>query len=238
MDYVGLLDCEGSHWRPDSVEPRPSGALRLDRVAASPILPDFPGLNLPQMNIRIDDITSEGLCFDTPVQQSRLDATLTDANTGCRALASVGVDVRLTKAGERIIVEGDLRTSLEVACRRCLGPIEVGLPVSFRMDLVPMRAGSRPEQDSSGQEIGEEVDSEGSFTLDSADREYYDGDTIDMWPILREQLFLALPDYPLCDQECKGLCQSCGIDLNSNECECDRFSVDPRWDALTKIKLP
>ena len=58
------------------------------------------------------------------------------------------------------------------------------------------------------------------------------GDVIDLDEILREQIILALPMYPRCSPECRGLCPVCGIDLNQETCDCQRDEIDPRLAVL------
>jgi uncharacterized protein len=58
---------------------------------------------------------------------------------------------------------------------------------------------------------------------------------IDLDPVVREQLLLALPGYPVCREDCKGLCTVCGVNLNERDCGCDRHVPDPRWAALEKF---
>jgi uncharacterized metal-binding protein YceD (DUF177 family) len=49
---------------------------------------------------------------------------------------------------------------------------------------------------------------------------------------LREELILALPEYPECRAGCRGLCPMCGIDRNEMSCDCAREDADPRWNVL------
>jgi len=53
---------------------------------------------------------------------------------------------------------------------------------------------------------------------------------------VREQILLALPSRRLCREECKGLCPTCGADLNAGRCDCEQREVDPRWSALAELK--
>ena len=43
---------------------------------------------------------------------------------------------------------------------------------------------------------------------------------IDLLPALREDLILAAPPHPLCQESCAGLCQVCGTNLNEGVCGC------------------
>jgi uncharacterized protein len=64
---------------------------------------------------------------------------------------------------------------------------------------------------------------------------HFEGDSIDLTEILREQIVLALPMYPRCKEDCRGLCSVCGANLNLGECGCDRSEIDPRWAALKTL---
>jgi uncharacterized protein len=62
-----------------------------------------------------------------------------------------------------------------------------------------------------------------------------DAATLDLVRPLREEFVLALPDYPVCEDGCLGLCPSCGANLNESSCECRPVQADPRWDALREL---
>lgn len=46
------------------------------------------------------------------------------------------------------------------------------------------------------------------------------GTSLDLTPVVREELILAVPAFPLCREDCAGLCPACGADLNRGPCEC------------------
>ena len=52
--------------------------------------------------------------------------------------------------------------------------------------------------------------------------------------LIAEDLFLEMPARFLCREDCKGLCPSCGADLNEGPCACEA-PKDPRWDALKDL---
>jgi uncharacterized protein len=55
---------------------------------------------------------------------------------------------------------------------------------------------------------------------------------------VREQWLLAVPTFLLCRDDCKGLCPTCGVDLNAGECQCPpQITVDSRWDALRAVAI-
>jgi uncharacterized protein len=52
------------------------------------------------------------------------------------------------------------------------------------------------------------------------------GSSLDLAPVVREELILTVPLFPLCRDDCAGLCPDCGADLNRGSCECAR-TVEP-----------
>jgi uncharacterized protein len=58
---------------------------------------------------------------------------------------------------------------------------------------------------------------------------------IDLGDAIREALILAMPEYPLCREDCRGLCPRCGADLNQGPCACPPVP-DPRWGALEALR--
>ena len=58
----------------------------------------------------------------------------------------------------------------------------------------------------------------------------------DLRESLRDALSMELPVRVYCDADCKGLCATCGQNLNEAPCECAAETSDPRWEALAKLK--
>ena len=58
---------------------------------------------------------------------------------------------------------------------------------------------------------------------------------LDMDEPLREQIEMEFPVRFLCKEDCKGLCQRCGKDLNHGPCGCDKKEVDPRLEPLRAL---
>ncbi len=59
-----------------------------------------------------------------------------------------------------------------------------------------------------------------------------EGQKIDIRSLAEETVYLNLPLRLLCREDCKGLCPKCGINLNTDSCECDRKEIDPRLAGL------
>jgi uncharacterized protein len=58
---------------------------------------------------------------------------------------------------------------------------------------------------------------------------------LDLSDVLRQYLLTSEPLRALCRQDCRGLCQECGADLNDEECRCGEQTMDPRWGALANL---
>jgi uncharacterized protein len=62
------------------------------------------------------------------------------------------------------------------------------------------------------------------------------GEHLDLRPLVRDALLLELPIAPLCRDDCRGLCPTCGADLNEGTCACEDPTSDPRWSVLDRLR--
>ena len=136
-----------------------------------------------------------------------------------RVAAPVALSMTVEKAGrDAFRAVGTARTTLEMACGRCLEAIQVPVDAKFDLRYVPETQNAGEVE----QEIGEE---------DLATAYHREG-LVDVIELLREQFQLALPMKPLCSEDCKGLCVECGANLNRTTCGCQPRWEDPRLAAL------
>ncbi len=110
----------------------------------------------------------------------------------------------------------------EVLCARCLDPVEHALKGQFDLLYRPLGADAGP--------------TEHSITTSETEIGYYQGGSLALEDVLREQVLLSLPARTLCREDCTGLCPRCGINLNSDTCSCDQTPSDPRWTALSDLR--
>jgi uncharacterized protein len=68
-------------------------------------------------------------------------------------------------------------------------------------------------------------------------QELHGEDFVDLTANIREDILLELPQRALCGPECKGLCPSCGRNLNEEDCQCERARGQLHWHALDQLKL-
>jgi uncharacterized protein len=187
------------------------------------------------MRVNIDEIKESGLDRAWELTRDQLDEFVRGEQAGYRAGGPARVDVHLERLGRRIHLRARSQAELHAPCGRCLVSTEVRVPVDFELTLVP--ADDRPPADREEQPEREQDRQTGSFAPEEVDEERYSGKTVELDPLVREQLLLALPRYPVCREECRGLCSVCGQNLNERDCGCDRRVPDPRWAALEKLKL-
>jgi uncharacterized protein len=132
-------------------------------------------------------------------------------------------NITAERAGEEIRVAGSLQTTMEASCGRCLEPARCDISKSFDLFF-------REREESMFDEDDIELSEEDTRTA------FFSGTQLALADILREQVLLALPMKVLCRVDCKGLCPTCGTNLNLNECNCPRERFSPHMDQLLEIK--
>ena len=63
-----------------------------------------------------------------------------------------------------------------------------------------------------------------------------EGEFVNLLDMLRDAIVLELPRAPLCLNECAGLCQRCGANLNEIDCGHDDDDIDPRFKILDQLR--
>ncbi|HST09348.1 MAG TPA: DUF177 domain-containing protein [Terriglobales bacterium] len=121
-----------------------------------------------------------------------------------------------------IRVQGDLATTLELPCARCLDPVIQKVARTFDLLYRPL-----------GTDAGHE---ELSVTVAEAEIGYYQGEGLLLEDALREQVLLAVPLKVTCREDCKGLCPACGKNRNTEPCSCATQVGDPRWSPLKELR--
>ncbi len=129
---------------------------------------------------------------------------------------------RLDRLEKDVIVRGNLNTTVDVVCARCLENFQ--LPVSSPVEVEYRLRVERPQE--------EEIE----LIEEDADVYYYTQDRLNLEEALRDQILLAVLLKPLCLTDCKGLCPGCGANLNQGACGCPQENVDPRLEALKAFR--
>src|SRR4051794_30652543 len=190
------------------------------------------------MLVKIDQIRDAGLQVNEQMSLELLGAAL--EGSGFRATEPLVVQANLRKVSGGVLVEGKFTSRVVADCKRCLIEAKLELPVSFTINFVPESL-ARGEDVLDEEELEEkdrgQGENGGSFALDDADEEVFDGKVINLEPIVREQMLLPLPMNAVCREDCRGLCMKCGQNLNEKQCGCEMRFEDPRLAVLKNFKL-
>ena len=135
----------------------------------------------------------------------------------CPVSDSKPVIFHIENVGDRtLVLSGEAEFTLMIPCDRCLEPVEVPFQLSIERTL-DMNL----------------TDEERIANLD--EQPYLQGYNLDVDQLVRDELLLNLPMKVLCDEDCKGICNRCGANLNHETCDCDRSSLDPRMSVIQDI---
>lgn len=124
----------------------------------------------------------------------------------------VHADLLLESVVEGILVSGEVRGEMLVSCARCLRPVEAPFELRVQELFAPGAA-----------------DAEDGYPLGEG--------SVDLEPMIRDAVVLAMPFAPLCRPDCLGLCTRCGGDLAAGECACAP-EPDERWAPLRDLTWP
>lgn len=159
---------------------------------------------------QVFDIVGERLPFD---YQLDLAATWDDASgmDTCPFVQPVHVFGTVENTAGIVTLTIQCQTTIRLSCDRCLAMFERPLDEVFEHILV------------------QSVQSEDEDYIVLADA------CLDLDELVRADILLSFPSKVLCRDDCKGLCDQCGANLNETQCDCKTVSVDPRLEALGKF---
>jgi uncharacterized protein len=133
--------------------------------------------------------------------------------------------------GEGVFLEGEARGLLALECSRCLARSRQPVRERFRLVLEP--AGDRVPADPEGAAA---LARDGLYLSDELESGWFRGSEIDLGAFFREVIALALPVQPLCREDCRGLCPSCGVDRNQESCRCHEVRPPSPFEALRGLR--
>lgn len=129
-----------------------------------------------------------------------------------RGLTPVETTGEAAKLGDLYYVKGEMEADVSFVCSRCLKPFTQHMRIPFAETFASKEAQSEVDEDS--------------------DIHLLEKDEIELAPLLEEDFLLAMPTFPLCAEDCQGLCPSCGINRNDASCNCNTERIDPRLAGL------
>lgn len=140
-----------------------------------------------------------------------------------RIKGKVSGHLKLWREGSLVTIQGEISANVALHCPRCLETVMTSLH-----RVVTLRCFPEAATMSGIHETGEVTPEDDMYT--------YAGMFLDIRPIIREQVVLAVPPYSYCRQDCQGLCVVCGQDLNSTQCACSSPQPDARFVVLQHLK--
>ena len=111
---------------------------------------------------------------------------------------------------DKISFAFETEVTLGIPCSRCLE--EVSYPVSMQ--------------------VTKELD---FSDLDEEDSSYIEDKYLDLDILIFDEVVPKLPSRVLCKEDCKGICNRCGANLNKGFCDCDTAVPDPRMSKILDV---
>jgi uncharacterized protein len=130
--------------------------------------------------------------------------------------SSIELDLRLEAVMEGVLVSGSADAEVVGECVRCLEPIVDKVAIDFQELFV--------------------YDEPDDRMLEELDVRRLEDDLIDLEPVVRDTVVLALPFQPVCEDDCPGLCPECGARLAEDGNHSHEAPVDPRWATLVGLQ--
>ena len=146
----------------------------------------------------------------------------------CEFTAPLKAALRARQIGDIVEVDGSISTAVRLNCGRCLQSFEMPLASTFVLTYTPGEL--EPEHSDTHPE-------ELELTTENIGLTYFTGEDINLNNEIQEQTVLAFPFRALCKPDCRGLCPTCGVDLNTGSCQCDRPPPGGKFAALKDLKL-
>ena len=156
------------------------------------------------MIIRVPDLKEEPrqLEFFEPAEKLNSQVNASPGADDQHFARDLAVVAEIYRSERDVHFQGRIEGGVQATCARCLEEFERPLEREFRFVILPRAAYDDDREDDEG------VD-------------HYSGDDLDLSPLVREQALLSLDSLPLCSEDCRGLCASCGANLNREKCTCD-----------------
>ncbi|MFD0711230.1 YceD family protein [Paenibacillus sp. GCM10027626] len=162
------------------------------------------------MEIHIRELASRG--DRLPIQASLNADWLKQIRKDIVSVGALNVNLEAYGLDGVAHVEGQLDLDVEMSCSRCLEAVKQSISIPFAEKF----------KHAKNEEEDEEVIA-------------VEEDKFDLEPLIEETMMLSLPFAPLCKEDCKGLCTSCGANLNEAACGCSQEKIDPRLAALKDV---
>ncbi len=174
------------------------------------------------MKIAIHQITESfaEVCFQEKIEEANRTHE-EEPGSDFRFPSPLDVLLNYYRSGMDLFFQGELTGTAEGHCSRCLKNYQFPIEKKFDFVLTPEPLPAK-SMELNRDELGLGV---------------YSSDEIDLSHFIREQAILALPTRLLCDNQCRGLCPGCGVNLNCESCQCPSQPGDPQMGLFRNLRL-
>lgn len=173
------------------------------------------------MKIQVAKIPEEGLKLDLLKEGDWFHHAAPEGESGDFAFQPVHSSLTVRRSEKTVIIEGRVETVVDVSCSRCLEEARVPVKADFRYAFLPAEEATFQDRE---------------LNADDMEFSYFNGEIIDLVPLIYEQIVLQIPMKTLCREDCRGLCPHCGMNLNASNCDCDTSRGDERFAVLKNFR--
>lgn len=143
--------------------------------------------------------------------------------SGYEVEGDIWVDMNLTKLDPDYTLRGKLKFIIQQACFRCAENFPLSIDHRFHVAFAHTSEHAK-------------IPSVASHDSDELDINFFQGNEIDLAPVIEEQFVLSLPYQAPCKSDCRGICQRCGTNLNLGSCQCDEIPKATPFEVLKNWK--
>ncbi len=220
-----------------------------------------------ELKINVGDLDAGGRQYAFTLRAAWIRGVLEDHEATARGDDGL-LDVRASRSGNDVVVHGTLKAPLEVPCARCLTPVplDVDVPLSLLFTpgklTPPPKAAAKSESDKGDKKRAAKKESrrkaeleEYELSAEDADTLPYDGEVVILDDVVRDELILETPIFPLCSEDCPGMSPAPGVSSESvgalqggsgassastngdgSEASSEGAAIDPRLLPLLKVR--
>lgn len=178
---------------------------------------------MKEFQILLRDVNQNGQTFQYNNQSIWLEP-LKEFHISCKIIDEINAEVFILPEEDGCLFRGKLRGKVAVPCDRCAEETEIVIDYAF--DEFEDYPSDDPVENS------DEVFEDNRVIIKEKNALI-----LDMGALLWEEFVLTLPTKPLCRKDCKGVCPTCGKNLNEGLCSCEEDGKDPRFAILRNLKI-
>jgi uncharacterized protein len=188
-----------------------------------------------EFSIPVHDLDAGGRDFHLPVRAAWLRGVLEGTDVG-GSTKDGELRVRLSKSGNDVVLLGSVAAEMTVPCSRCLEPTPVTVHEDFSLLAVPSPSSRPAHKSRAGRSPArprrQEREDDDAIEPEEADVIPYDGETLVLDDLVRDELLLGIPMIPLCSEACPGISPNLGDGAEA----ATPTGVDPRLRPLLELK--